>query len=608
MSYSLTPNLGLYKPMVDADNDMWGDHLNQNADKLDAFLVSAANVLAYGADPTGAEDSTTAFKQAIATGRNVYIPGGSYRIRDQLTTATTGHEIFGDGRGLTTLLIDQTFNPVASAVFSLVGREQFSPTIRDLTITFAQPSDQSVRANYKTLAEGGTSGTGGTGIKYPPAIALTSTNRFKIRNIKVVRAWVGITNVGTNTIGGFFIRDVEMCAFSVGLSLDNVLDFPHVDSYHMWAFDVTSAMQQIWWDGNTFAIKLGANNNYGGLNGSDICCYDSRFTIEGTLSYVSINGLYMDGLNASLEVSGGNQIQIANGYFSGEPQGDNPYTAQCNVLGGNLFLSNMYFQSGGGKQAIFQSGGRLWVQGGEVVGATNNNTVMIQTGGRSYINGVTWALATSSAWTVPAIDVQNGLTQFRNNMFLQPSIGDIGGVVIALDATQNSVGGNFWNGWKFNAPGPLGDYGDSSPNAEYGKQLTMGRTGAGGRVDFRRGSDGAATGWVGMSGASSTQHMDVTNISGSSQVRLNGTAADVFLIAGTEVARIEMAGLTMAIGNVTIPSPGQVVLGTSSIRAGTGAPTGNPAAGSLWMRSDGAAGTRLYVHQGGGTWLPVAGV
>lgn len=45
-----------------------------------------------------------------------------------------------------------------------------------------------------------------------------------------------------------------------------------------------------------------------------------------------------------------------------------------------------------------------------------------------------------------------------------------------------------------------------------------------------------------------------------------------------------------------------------TIRSGTGAATGTQPKGSLWMRTDGAVGSTLYVSQGGGTWNAVAGV
>lgn len=43
-------------------------------------------------------------------------------------------------------------------------------------------------------------------------------------------------------------------------------------------------------------------------------------------------------------------------------------------------------------------------------------------------------------------------------------------------------------------------------------------------------------------------------------------------------------------------------------KSGSGAAAGTQPAGSLWLRTDGAAGTRIYVSQGGGTWTPIAGV
>jgi hypothetical protein len=45
-----------------------------------------------------------------------------------------------------------------------------------------------------------------------------------------------------------------------------------------------------------------------------------------------------------------------------------------------------------------------------------------------------------------------------------------------------------------------------------------------------------------------------------------------------------------------------------SIRSGTGAATGTQPSGSLWIRTDGSAGARIYVSQGDGTWTPIASV
>lgn len=41
-NYTTTPNLGLYKPTINADAGAWGGHWNANADTLDSLLGSGA--------------------------------------------------------------------------------------------------------------------------------------------------------------------------------------------------------------------------------------------------------------------------------------------------------------------------------------------------------------------------------------------------------------------------------------------------------------------------------------------------------------------------------------------------------------------------------------
>ncbi len=44
------------------------------------------------------------------------------------------------------------------------------------------------------------------------------------------------------------------------------------------------------------------------------------------------------------------------------------------------------------------------------------------------------------------------------------------------------------------------------------------------------------------------------------------------------------------------------------ILPGKGAPTITLPSGSIWLRTDGSTGARVYVSAGGGTWNAVAGV
>lgn len=74
--------------------------------KVSFSMITGAyvNVLDYGADPTGATDSSAAFQAAIdeAAGKYVYAPAGTYRINTQLTYNTStvfapGLKLVGDG-------------------------------------------------------------------------------------------------------------------------------------------------------------------------------------------------------------------------------------------------------------------------------------------------------------------------------------------------------------------------------------------------------------------------------------------------------------------------------------------------------------------------------
>jgi hypothetical protein len=87
-----------------------------------------------------------------------------------------------------------------------------------------------------------------------------------------------------------------------------------------------------------------------------------------------------------------------------------------------------------------------------------------------------------------------------------------------------------------------------------------------------------------------------------------------FYSGGSFVGQISSTGLnSMTIGAsaASYAALTAVFLNNTSgptIRAGTGAATGTQPKGSIWLRTDGAAGSTLYVTQGGGTWAAVAGV
>ena len=66
---------------------------------------AVANVLDFGADPTGATNSSAAFAAAVATGKSVFVPKGRYQASFDLNTCT---EIFGESSRAVSEIIPPT--------------------------------------------------------------------------------------------------------------------------------------------------------------------------------------------------------------------------------------------------------------------------------------------------------------------------------------------------------------------------------------------------------------------------------------------------------------------------------------------------------------------
>jgi hypothetical protein len=101
--------------------------------------------------------------------------------------------------------------------------------------------------------------------------------------------------------------------------------------------------------------------------------------------------------------------------------------------------------------------------------------------------------------------------------------------------------------------------------------------------------------------------LDTVSANVSHTFRLGGTGGATFYAQGLDTVTPAWTFLG-TVNTATHNVSATLAVNSATIRAGTGAPSGTHPSGSLWMRSDGAVGSRLYVSQGGGTWTPVAGV
>jgi hypothetical protein len=80
------------------------------------YVYPPGNILRYGADPTGANDSTSAFVQAGSIGQLIYAPSGTYKVTSNITI--TGGGIIGDGAYLTYI---NTTDTTSANIFVYTG-------------------------------------------------------------------------------------------------------------------------------------------------------------------------------------------------------------------------------------------------------------------------------------------------------------------------------------------------------------------------------------------------------------------------------------------------------------------------------------------------------
>lgn len=100
-------------------------------------MADVANVLDFGADPTGVTDSRTAILDAIATNKNVFFPKGTYKfvvVSTNALTPTAKSTLFGMGAEIKF----ETANTVS--FFNIFNLNQGDVTIRDLKLTWTTPS------------------------------------------------------------------------------------------------------------------------------------------------------------------------------------------------------------------------------------------------------------------------------------------------------------------------------------------------------------------------------------------------------------------------------------------------------------------------------------
>ena len=628
---------------------------------------------------TSGTDISDALIAALATGKNVWMPGGyTYRIREQIVVGVNGNtpqRLRGDGKS-TYIIIEPTFAAAATGIVKLMGAEANAPTLQDMHVAFAQPVAATSRADFVTLGTPG-AGTGLLGVKYPPAVLIgAGCNRFIIDNVRFSNCWDGIHQEdGTVSTGGWWLKNIEISVYNIGLKLGKNKDFGHIQGWHHWSFNMTAANSLVMQDGGTFAMQFGIGGETEGVTGDNVNIWSGRVLVNNSTGWLHFSSLMMDAANSTLEHVQCQFTQISNLYFAGTPNGLNP-NSQIQMSGGTLHIVNMFAFSG--RTMITQTAGRLSVLNGSVNALTKDVGILEHSGGfcslaRLYIN----ANVASGAWTQPLVRSTNanGGLSFQHNTIIAPSVGDVGAVSL-IDHATNVVINNTFNGWSFTPPGTAGAY--QTGSNFYTKSVTAGGITVGGvasattnvrlnatgqkAVEWYNASSirwaagpftGPADDWVlnryNDAGVFQGTALSVNRATGVVTVG-QGFAATTFTAGANFGAQLGGSlsdlskhiaihtggyGINMSSGRMNLIGPSgagvqfimngtnqlnvtetsatflvPIVVNTSgpTIRSGTGAATGTQPKGSLWLRTDGAAGSTIYVSQGAGAWNAVAGV
>jgi hypothetical protein len=201
------------------------------------YDLGLVNAVKHGADPTGVADSTSAIQAAINTGKNVFLPAGTYKLTDALTFATANQFFFGAGEYLTILSVAAaSFNMAATGVLVVTAGDP-GPRLENFRIKMIHAS--TTPANRAALSA------------FPPAIYMVAKPRVTVRNVMITNCMIGIKATG-NT-GGSMFDNLKISPLQIGIDLDGAQDTVRINDLHVWPFDMTTQQSAIFYDNGVAA-------------------------------------------------------------------------------------------------------------------------------------------------------------------------------------------------------------------------------------------------------------------------------------------------------------------------------------------------------------------
>ncbi len=430
------------------------------------------NVLDFGADPSGVNDSTAAINAAIAHGtysnlandgfhpkQCVYLPSGTYMVTNAITPSAQNGCFFGDGRMQSVLNVSSTtFNLSALGVIVLPNNSGGqSSEVYDIGVAFTQP-DTSARGSL---------------IAFPPGIYAQGAGRPKIHDIRIGGGSYCIDARGND--GGAFLSDIECGSLGKGLQMDGSLDGVHVDSWHEWNFGLQSTgLLSIYSDGTNECMELGRVDWLGANN---IECYFANIVYtsnaSGSQNVSTWSNVTMDG-SLWQQTAGFNEVTnyttTDGSANSGTGGGGSPWGPSVSVSGGTLNIDGYDISRHNSTTSgmINVSGGQLTMSGGQELKCNLSGFYcVVESGGSFFLSGSYINPTNGGAWTVPVVYQTGGVIGISGNWL---RAGYAGGYTFA-DVTDDTGGSfilhNNMNGWVNTVP-------FSGTETQYGMNSSIG--------------------------------------------------------------------------------------------------------------------------------------
>ena len=407
-----------------------------------------------------------------------------------------------------------------------------------------------------------------------------------IDNITVTAGWNGVYIRGQSA-SPLRRLDFEGC-LNIGLDIDNCANFSAIEDFRYWMWgwgpadpygQARAALYNVYYDGNNIAANLGRCE---GVGISNFQPWSGQTNLTANWTWGSFVNLMLDGNSSNLNIT---SASTANGWLQigqlfkyrrpsrtiGHSIVVNPVNPGFHVEIENFALSSASLLYRG----ILLQNGSLSINNGYFWHGLGQAAALVQQSG-GVLSLSNMRLDASAARTDTYIGVTGASSVIRISdcAFINAAGAGAVGVSVGTDNALNSIDNITWNGW--------------------------GVVGTDGGLSFE--------GFVAPSNTSLARHISLHpsgygfNVTASKINYTVPSGGHFWNVGGVEAFEVVAGGAysmgLLAVGGTAGPT----------WTTGAAAPAGTQPKGSIYSRTGGAAGSTLYISQGGGTWLPVAGV